>query len=442
MKKITAFVLILVSFSAIASAQGKKRISPFTGDLNGDGFTDLVISDGTNYRDAWGTIKVFFGNATGIDTLAGWVYKCKMDNFLESDKYTTIVSDVNGDGIDDLCTLLSNLSKEKSGRSHQDIFVFYGSKENFGSNPVILKVEADNKDKYSIRSYIAFDYNGDGITDILAESSKRNYDLSATGYNDDDKKLILFRGTGTGISTSFEVIRNINDIYFKDAGDINNDGLGDLRIAEPDKSNVIWTQYVSNKNGQPVAKPFTSYKLPGLLSSNRVYSSTAWDFNGDHFDDALIMYEDAPPALNPRKDSGRYTIDFYAGSSDGLQSNPSYTWKYVTTYDTALNITPCADVNNDGYGDFIVKKFQPYSKVPGLIANILWGGKDGFRWDESSDFNTLFHAAYLVTEGLSYVVALGDINNDGCCDLLLGAETIAYGNKDGTFKTVQLKFLD
>lgn len=441
--KRSIIIIFMICTAASAFPGSKKRFSQFTGDLNGDGHTDIVIVDRTNYTNPFGMVKVFFGNAAGIDSIAGWVYFCNQNNFLESDQNVSIVGDINGDGIDDLCMLLANLKGGKSGRSHQDIFVFYGRKENFGTNPIILKVEKDQNDKTSIRDFFGFDYNGDGITDILAVSSKRNYKIVESGWTDTEKKLIIFYGSDTGIM-NFEILRDIDDVYFKLAGDINNDGKNDMLLAEPSKNKVVWTQYLSNNDHKLNSKPFISYELPKIMSNDKIFNGTVWDFNGDKYDDDLVMHENGNSFWHLKKqDSVVYTIDFYPGSREGLKDSISYTWSIKTAPGVGLNITPCGDLNGDGFGDFILKRFTLVtSGLPVVEAMILWGGKDEMHLDTSGNFNKLFHSIYMVSQGRTSVDALGDINNDGYTDILLGVETVAFGNKDGSFTTMKLNFLD
>ncbi len=436
--------LFCFTAKTFAFVADKKKFSQFTGDLNGDGFTDIVIADRTNYRDSYGFVKVFFGSTNGIDTIAGWTYNCNRFNFLESQYNVRIIGDVNGDGMDELCLLLTNLSNEKSGRSHQDIFLSYGKKEKFGEAPIILKVETDNKDKYSLRDYFAFDYTGDGITDILAVSSKRNYQALETGWTDTDKKLLLYKGTDTGINNTYEIIRNIEDIFFKEAGDVNNDGIDDLLMAETNKNELVWTQFLGSKNHSIISKPFLSYKLLPAVTSDRIYNNNVWDFNGDRYDDDYVMHQDASPLLSFKKaDSTAYTLEFYPGSMEGLRDTVTYSWKMKTAPGVFLNITSCGDLNNDGFGDFVLQRFTPKEKeVTMMEAFILWGGKEELHPDMTDNFNKLFHSLFLVKYGFSTVNALGDINNDGYADMLLGVETIIYGGKNGNFKPVQLKFID
>ena len=203
-------------------------------------------------------------------------------------------------------------------------------------------------------------------------------------------------------------------------------------------------QYLGRKNNSPDSKLFLNLILPKATSGDGVFNNIAWDYNGDNFDDDYIMYVDASSPLNLKKpDSTINRLEFYSGTADGLKDSVSYTWSYKTAPGIVLRITSCGDLNKDGFGDFVLQRFISRPKQADLMeANLLWGGKDGLHLDATDAFDKLFNAAHLVSEGFTSVTRLGDINNDGYADIMLGAVTIAYGNKDGNFKTTTLKFRD
>ncbi len=71
------------------------------GDIDGDGFDDLVV--GARYDDNLGSAYVYYGSATGIDS--GSEYKLVSSDGAISDMYAEALSgagDVDGDGFDDL----------------------------------------------------------------------------------------------------------------------------------------------------------------------------------------------------------------------------------------------------------------------------------------------------------------------------------------------------
>jgi hypothetical protein len=248
---------MLLSLSTFSLPADVKKYNEHTGDLNGDGYLDLVISLPAYPKTTYGVIKVFFGNKEGLSTKPGWVFNCDVSNYLQDIFSVKTAGDVNGDGIDDLCALLTSLSNKTSGRSTQSLYLFFGAKQDFGQKPVIIKLEGKGYDKYSLRDFQPFDYNGDGFTDILAVSSKRNYKLVDAGWNDTDAKLILYRGSAAGLGMQFETLKDIPPGFdFKPAGDVNHDGLSDLVYGLPGRDYLVWMQYLGRKNELAIEKPF------------------------------------------------------------------------------------------------------------------------------------------------------------------------------------------
>ena len=431
MQKIFFFIFLFISVVSFS----QKKHSDFAGDLNGDGYKDIVVADKTNFKDYSGRVKVYFGSSTGVSITAGWTYTCDKGNYLDSKYSVSIIDDINGDGIDELSITVTSWPG-KTMPWHRHILIFYGKKQNFGEQFSVVKMEEDEKSSFGLREFAAFDYTGDGHADILAISSKVVYKLN--DRKETDRKLFLYRGSDTGLANKPEFIKDVNENYgFIYAGDVNNDGIDDIQMVEQDGRQMVWTQFLGSRNGTAEHKDFLAYDKPRELSNDLVFNNKARDCNGDKYDDDYIFRIDRSRLIRLKKpDSAIYTLDFYPGGPSGLSNTIMYSWEMKAAPDTRLNSTTCDDLNNDGYADFILKRY-----TPSMQAFILWGGKNGMRFDSSDAFNQLFHSINEVRYGVDSVEPLGDINNDGCADLLLSDVYLVYGSKDGKFsQPVKLNF--
>jgi hypothetical protein len=148
--------------------------------------------------------------------------------------------------------------------------------------------------------------------------------------------------------------------------------------------------------------------------------ATAGDVNGDGYDDVIVG---APSYDNGEGGEGRAYL--YLGSAYGPSATPSWT----AESDQAgarfgISVASAGDVNGDGYDDVIVgadryddvetnegRAFLYLGSASGLSATPSWTA-DGDKWD-----------AYF---GIS-VSSAGDVNNDGCDDVVVGA----YGYMNG-----------
>jgi subtilisin family serine protease len=197
------------------------------------------------------------------------------------------------------------------------------------------------------------------------------------------------------------------------AADLRGGGNLDLIVAEADSGEVG----VLLGNGDGTFGIETTYYVPGAPLCLLVD-----DFNGDGRKDILVGMAGnvnvGEIALLPGDGGGRFGPPVYR----------PYEHAYVASSDILLaNNVVEADLNGDGFPDLVVNDINPVT--PGVYAYL--NQKDGtFKLSQEVDSPGFFRD---ITS-----LALGDVNGDGCADLIdTGTDGLAelfLGNCDGTFQ--------
>ncbi|MGE5563565.1 MAG: beta strand repeat-containing protein [Bacillota bacterium] len=236
------------------------------GDVNGDGFDDLLVaaprdSEAGQYA---GAVYVIFGKASGFTNIdlaslsatAGY----KITGAVELDGLGFSIAsagDVNGDGLDDI--VVSAVGNDAAGNSAGAAYVIFGKAS--GSTDIdlaslsptdgfrIIGESAYDNAGYSVSS--AGDFNGDGFDDIIIGApSNQPYGRpegaayvifgKAGGFSDIDLSSLAesdgFKiiGGETFDALGYEVSA---------AGDVNHDGFDDLMISRGGSSNDVFVLY-------------------------------------------------------------------------------------------------------------------------------------------------------------------------------------------------------
>ncbi|WP_373481198.1 integrin alpha [Geminocystis sp.] len=241
-----------------------------------------------------------------------------------SGRSVSSAGDVNGDGFDDLIIGASNANP--NGTDSGQSYVVFGKNGGFsptlnlstlnGTNGFTINgINPDDNSGISVSS--AGDLNGDGFDDLIISAFLADPNGSNSGQS-----YVVFGKTG-GFSPTFNLsnlngvngftINGINSGNYSgrsvsSAGDVNGDGFDDLIIGanggdpngtDSGQSYVVFgksggfspTLNLSNLNGT------NGFTINGINSGDQsgVSVSNAGDFNGDGFDDLIIGAPNADP---------------------------------------------------------------------------------------------------------------------------------------------------
>ena len=381
--------------SGDAAGDTAARVSA-AGDINGDGFGDLII--GATFADPNGTSEagasyVVFGKAGGfapnlnLSSLDGG-NGFKLSGAAAADYSGISVSaagDVNGDNFDDL---------------------------------IIGAAFADPNGSNSGASYVVFGKGGGFVPDLNLSSLDGSNGFKLSG---------VAAGDYSGISVGA-------------AGDVNGDGFDDLIIgargADPNGSSSGASYVVFGKaNGFTANLNLSAlngangFKLSGVAANDKSGNSVsgAGDVNGDGFDDLIIGAPQASPGSGVSyvvfgKANG-FAANFNLSAlngSNGFKLSGAGAGKSF-----GVSVSGAGDVNGDGFADLIVGAFG--SDPNGAGNYVVFGKTGGFV--ANLDVSTLNGSnGFALSGGSSSVSAAGDVNGDNFDDLIIGGSGAGPSN--------------
>jgi hypothetical protein len=433
------------------------------GDINGDGFDDLIVGAPHNFDDFYsGASFVVFGKASGFDaaislsSLNG-ANGFRLNGVAGGDAAGNAVSsagDINGDGFDDLLigAPISDVPKNDTGYT----YVVFGKSSGFsatmelsslnGSNGFRMHFDkADQLLGWSVSG--AGDVNGDHVDDLIigAPIGERSYVVfGKTSGFDAELDLASLDGSNGFLMNGLEDGAQFGNGV--SAGDINGDGINDLIVGS--YYGGSGTSYVvfGKASGFGAILDLSSldgsngFSVEGTAEGDEAgYSvGNAGDVNGDGFDDVIIG---ARSAGIEGKASGAAYVVF--GKADGFEAtlnlsslNGSNGFRLAGVAEgdqTGRSVSSAGDFNGDGFADVLIGAAGADANgVDSGAAYVVFGKASGFS--ASLDLSNLSSTGGFALSGLAAgnslgksVSSAGDLNNDGFDDLIIGASSANGG---------------
>jgi len=372
------------------------------GDVNGDGYSDVIV--GAFQGGSYGAAYVFLGSSTGLATSPATT----MSSVFIAENLGWSVScagDVNGDGYSDV--MVGNIS----GTTTDPVRIYMGSSTGLSATPAITLTGVSSGDKFGTCVSSAGDVNGDGYSDVI---------VGAYGVSANRGAAYVYLGSSTGLSASPSTTLNgvsAGDNFglsVSDAGDINGDGYSDVIVGASAVSSYTGAVYVflGSSTGLSASSSNTINGI-SVFDSFGWNVSSAGDVNGDGYGD-VIFYGAS---------GGARAVNVYTGSSTGLNASPLAILTGISAGDAfGYSISGAGDVNGDGYSDIIIGATGTSSNTG--AAYTYHGSPDGLS---ATYVNTPDDADQAGARFGISVASAGDVNGDGYSDVIIGAYQYADG---------------
>ncbi|MDH5715863.1 MAG: FG-GAP-like repeat-containing protein, partial [Candidatus Aminicenantes bacterium] len=449
------------------------------GDINGDGFMDIIIGAPGAYpgdppRSYAGETYVIFGcssppSTIDLSTQSADITVCGAAK--DESGYAVSSGDINADGYDDIIIGAHNADPGDPVRSNAgETYVILG--DSFSSPPytidlsttpadiTVLGAAADDWSGYSAASG---DINGDGYDDLIIGAPWA--DPGTTPRNKAGETYVIFGSSSpdSEIDLSTEssniTVCGAADYNYSGhavaSGDVNGDGYADVIIgaycaspggrAEAGETYVIFGSSPSSPVTIDLSTTPADITVCGANTLDWSGLAVAsGDVNGDGYDDVIIGAAYATPG--GRNGAGETYVIF------GF-STP---WPAKYTIDLSVlpaDITVCGDdagdesgyvvasgdVNGDGYDDIIIGALaaDPGGRSKAGETYVIFG----FSPSSPVAIDLSVSSANITVCGdasddlSGWAVASGDVNNDGFDDIIIGAIWADPGGRDRAGET-------
>ena len=347
-----------------------------------------------------------------------------------------IIGDVNNDSFEDFITL------EYNKDSTSTFFMFFGKSTGWNNGSARMNADViihanrpfgSNPDLHHIASL--GDVNGDHIDDFaIGVTLNRN----GTAFNDPGIVYLIFGRLSWAHDVNIDeiaVASYIGDwpgemagVEIGNAGDVNDDGYNDILISAPGgamnesdlnysvgKIYLIFGKKSQWMNG--VSLSFADVIIFGKDDNNKKYglggATGIGDIDNDGFSDFALTSVPIDPIIP-------YSVHIFFGKKNwskniGFNDSDTSINGNQTCSAIGSSITRLGDIDNDGIDDFLIS-----SQTNKIF--LVYGHSD--KWPKDlplADLNAFFTGENRGYPDLWFTYGPGDMNNDGCNDIIISS---------------------
>jgi hypothetical protein len=236
--------------NATKEQQSFGRTITSAGDIDGDGYGDLLVSYYVKSTQELAT-SIFYGSANGITGRQDLV-----SADAESHISSAIAVDVNGDGLSDVVAALGVRPQQTSSVRSGSLEVFLNTPSGLSKTPSTIPLTGNVSSwVFTISLASAGDVNGDGYADVLASS----YEISPPQFR-------LYLGGPSGLSPNPIIIQGgATDENFgltlTGAGDVDGDGYDEIVVGDRGPPQSLAYVYRGGPSG-PSGTPWLTLQSP------------------------------------------------------------------------------------------------------------------------------------------------------------------------------------
>lgn len=281
-----------------AAADGFGYAVGAAGDVNGDGYADVVVGAPAYGGGKEGAAYVFLGRHAELPDHTPPAFELFGSGTFGSEFGVAVagVGDLDGDGFGDLAVGESYFTYWLSFSPVGQAFVWYGGAAGPTGTPVQLQSpDAANSDGFGYSLSGATDLNHDGFHDLVVGSG---------GSSNNDGAVYVWYGSAAGIGVAAPdqklspqpPVSGFFGHALSATGDLNGDGTDDLVIGETDANRLAGQVQVFLSDNDTIG-PATIVEAPWDTSMYFGGSvAIVGDVDGDDFDDFLVGSPDSEGA--------------------------------------------------------------------------------------------------------------------------------------------------